>query len=265
MSKNIIFVFSGTGNSLKVAKDIANELNECEIVSMGNFMNYNLKGGYDTIGFIYPTFFRGEPKKVNEFITMLNLQNNRDAYYFAITTCGRYEGNALIHIKHLLKRKNVTLNYAKMIDMFSNYVIAYDMRDTAEEETKQSEKDLVPIIKSIKNKETNKLPITEPFQEIAYRLLIKLPPNMDKNYNISDACIKCGICKKVCPVNNIDLDESGKPYFKHKCEQCVACIQFCPTHAINYKDKTQNRKRYTHPDIKYTDLAKLNGYEVSPQ
>jgi len=260
MRKNIIFYFSGTGNSLQVAKGLAKEMQNCEIVSMGSSKQHDLQEGYETIGFVYPTYFRGEPLKVREFITKLNLKNNADSYYYAITTCGRYDGNALVHIKNLLKRKNVTLHYAKMLDMFSNYVVAYDMRDTAVEETKQSEKDLVPIIQSIKNKETNELPITEPFQEIAYRVLSKLAPNMDKNYNVSDACIGCGICKEVCPVGNIGLGEDNRPYFKHHCEQCVACIQYCPKQAINYKNKTQNRKRYTNPSIKYTELAKYNNF-----
>ncbi len=158
-----------------------------------------------------------------------------------------------------LKRQNITLHYAKAIDMFSNYVITYDMRDTVEAETKQSEIDFAPILQAIKNREKNQPPRTEPLQEIVYWLLIRLPPRMDRHYSVSDACVKCGICEKVCPVHNIGLGASGKPYFKHRCEQCVACIQFCPQRAINYKDKTQSRKRYTHPDIKYTDLAKLNG------
>jgi ferredoxin len=258
MSKNIIFCFSGTGNSLKVAKDLAKEMQNCEIVSMGSSKAYHLQKGYETIGFVYPTYFRGEPLKVREFISNLNLKNNPDSYYYAITTCGKYDGNALVHIKNLLKRKNITLHYAKMLDMFSNYVVAYDMRDTIDEETKQSEKDLVPIIQSIINKETNESPVTEPFQEIAYRFLSKFAPNMDKNYNVSDACIGCGICEKVCPVGNIRLGEDHQPHFQHHCEQCVACIQYCPKQAINYKNKTQNRKRYTNPSIKYTDLEKLN-------
>jgi uncharacterized Fe-S center protein len=84
-------------------------------------------------------------------------------------------------------------------------------------------------------------------------------PEMDKYYSVSNDCNKCGICAKVCPVDNIGLDEVGRPYFRHHCEQCVACIQFCPKRAINYKDKTQSRKRYTNPAIKYADLAALNG------
>jgi MinD superfamily P-loop ATPase len=111
----------------------------------------------------------------------------------------------------------------------------------------------------IKNRKINKVTCIEPLQEIAYRSLIEFVPGMDQFYSISDDCTKCGICEKVCPVNNIGLDEAGHPYFNHHCEQCVACIQFCPKKAINYKDKTQNRKRYTHPAIKYMELAKLNG------
>jgi epoxyqueuosine reductase QueG len=61
-------------------------------------------------------------------------------------------------------------------------------------------------------------------------------------------------------VNNIDFGQDKKPYFMHHCEQCLACIQHCPAKAINYKDKTQNKKRYTHPDIPWKELAKLNGY-----
>jgi ferredoxin len=172
---------------------------------------------------------------------------------------GKYDGNTLGHIKKLLKRKGITLQYAKALDMFSNYVISYDMRDTIAEETKQSEIDFAPILQDVKNRKTNKVARIELFQEIAYRSLMRFVPEMDTYYSVSDACTKCGICEKVCPVGNIVMDEAGRPSFQHHCEQCVACIQFCPKKAINYKDKTQNRKRYTHPGIKYTDLAALNG------
>ena len=36
---NIIFYFSGTGNCLKVAKEIAKELENCKIVSMAKTPN----------------------------------------------------------------------------------------------------------------------------------------------------------------------------------------------------------------------------------
>jgi ferredoxin len=258
MKKNIIYIFTGTGNSLKAARNIANELGNCDIVSMGNNTIYELEKGYETIGFVFPTYYRGEPGKVNQFIKHLNLQQNKNAYYYAITTMGKYDGNTLNHIMKLLKKKGITLNYAKALDMFSNYVISYDMKDTIDEETKQSEIDNEKIIQDLKERKNNKVNKIEPIQEIIYKSLIKFVPQMDKFYNVSEDCIQCGICEKVCPVGNISMDESGHPIFNHHCEQCLACIQFCPKKAINYKDRTQDRKRYHHPAIGYSDLAALN-------
>ena len=260
MSKNIIFFFSGTGNSLKVAMDLAKEMQNCEIISMGSSSQYTLQEGYETIGFVYPTYFRGEPRKVREFTMNLNLKKNPDSYYYAVTTCGKYRGNALIHIRDILKKKGVTLNYSAKLDMFSNYVVVYDMSERVNERTNDSEENFVPILEDIKNRRTNGRKEFKPFTEIIYRTLIRVAPNMDKNYNVSSACVGCGICKKVCPVNNIGLDDNNRPFFKHHCEQCVACIQYCPQRAINYKDKTQTRRRYTNPSIKYTDLAKFNNF-----
>jgi ferredoxin/flavodoxin len=259
MAKHLIFVFTGTGNSLKIAKDTAAELGDCDIVSMGRDIEFDLAGGYETIGFVFPTYYRGEPGRVTEFIARLGLQNNLKAYYYAVTTMGKYAGNSLCHIQKLLRAKRVTLHYGKALDMYSNYVLSYDMRDTVAEETRQAEVDFAPILQDIKNKRTNQIGSIEPMQEIVYRMLIKLVAAMDKHYTVSGECVQCGICEKVCPVGNISLDGDGRPRFHHHCEQCVACIQFCPKKAINYKDKTQNRQRYTHPAIRYTDLAVLNG------
>ena len=53
------------------------------------------------------------------------------------------------------------------------------------------------------------------------------------NYTITDKCVGCGICKKVCPVSAI----SGSPKQKHeidknKCTKCGACFSACKFNAI---------------------------------
>ena len=263
MSKSIIFVFSGTGNSLWAAKKISEKLENCDIVSMGRNKEYTLTEEYDVIGFVYPTYYRGIPARVQEFVLQLELQNNKSAYFFAVATCGSVDTacNATVQMRNLLKGKGITLSYAEKLDMFSNYIIMYNMRDTAREEARQSASDLEPIIGNIRKRTVE---LTEarikPIEHLIYKGFFHFAPHMDKHFNVSDACIHCGICQKVCPVNNIELGQDGKPYFKHHCEQCLACIHHCPTKAINYKNNTQDRKRYTHPDIPWQELAKLNGY-----
>ncbi|WP_099469324.1 EFR1 family ferrodoxin [Konateibacter massiliensis] len=263
MKKNIIFVFSGTGNSLWVAKKVSEELENCEIISMGSSKNYTLTDEYGVIGFVYPTYYRGIPAKVQDFVRKLDFQNNKDTYLFAIATCGSVGTacNATVQLRDLIKQKDITLSYAEKLDMFSNYIIMYNMRDTVEEETRQSAHDLAPIIDNIKKRAVNQTESRiKPIEHLIYKGFFHLAPHMDKHFNVSDACIHCGICQKVCPVKNIDYGQDKKPYFKHHCEQCLACLHHCPTNAINYKDKTQSRQRYTHPDISWKELAKINGY-----
>jgi flavodoxin len=139
MRKNIIFVFSGTGNSLWAAKRISGGLENCEIVSMGRQKEYTLTDEFHVIGFVYPTYYRGIPAKVEDFVSQFDFQNNKDAYFFAVATCGSVGTacNATVQMRNLLKRKGITLSYAEKLDMFSNYIIAFDMRDTVAEEARQ--------------------------------------------------------------------------------------------------------------------------------
>jgi ferredoxin/flavodoxin len=257
MTKNIIFYFTGTGNSLKVAKDIANEIGNCKIISMGKTRQYNLSEKYDSIGFIYPTYYRGLPKKVNEFISDLNFKQNENAYYYAVATCGGRAGNALSQINDLLLTKhNVKLNYGQELQMFANYIIMYNMSKEVNEIKKESNEKLVPIMTAIKNKENNSIKKSKKVYYLFYNAWVKNVSTMDKNYNVNDNCTGCGICGKVCPVGNIEI-VNNKPQFNNNCEQCLACIQYCPQKAINYKHATQNRRRYTHPDITINEI--ING------
>ncbi|MCL1931669.1 MAG: EFR1 family ferrodoxin [Treponema sp.] len=253
---NIVFYFSGTGNCLKVAKDISKELENGEIVSMAKLFNFTQQ--YDRIGFVYPTYFWGLPKKVIEFIENINLENNKGAYFYAITTYGGSAGNAIYQLYELLlKRHGIKLNYGQKLQMFSNYVIMYDMSEKIDEITQKSNEKLIPIINSIKIKKNNRVnKFTKIFEGIN-KDFIKKVSDMDKDYTVNDSCTGCAICEKVCPVKNIEM-ANNKPHYKHHCECCLACIQFCPQKAINYKDATQSRRRYTHPEINYMELFEYN-------
>lgn len=55
--------------------------------------------------------------------------------------------------------------------------------------------------------------------------------------------IICGECVKVCPLNNIQLID-GKPAWGKNCTHCMACINYCPTAAIEYGKQTKDKPRY---------------------
>ena len=53
-----------------------------------------------------------------------------------------------------------------------------------------------------------------------------------KGYQVTDKCIGCGSCQKVCPQNCVDL-ANGKATIRQKnCLHCGACFEKCPVNAI---------------------------------
>ena len=73
---------------------------------------------------------------------------------------------------------------------------------------------------------------------------------------IPDAkCNGCGICKSVCPMDNITIID-GKPAWKDHCALCFACLQWCPKEAIQAGNVTVNKRRYHHPDVRISDIIK---------
>lgn len=64
----------------------------------------------------------------------------------------------------------------------------------------------------------------------------------------TDACISCGKCVQVCPLNNVQL-KNGKPAWSSNCTHCMACICYCPAEAIEYGKKSEGKPRYTFEKI----------------
>jgi ferredoxin len=68
-------------------------------------------------------------------------------------------------------------------------------------------------------------------------------------------CNGCGICTKICPVDNITLVET-KPLWGENCALCFACLQWCPKEAIQAGKITVNKNRYHHSNIEISDIIK---------
>lgn len=244
MSKNIIFYFSGTGNSLKVAKDIAMSIQDCELISMGK--PYKLSNTYERIGIVYPVYIGGMPGVVERFVKALDISANKDSFIFAVCTSGAISGG-MMNISKIIGRKGGRLSYCENIKCFANYVGSYAMGDDADNKAKEQSHATKRVIRDIQS-----LTVKSPFKNSSLSLIhgpcIKLLANKDKDFNVSESCNDCSTCSKICPVGNIKM-EYGKPMFLHHCEQCMACVQWCPKQAINIKNKTQDRGRYHHPEI----------------
>jgi hypothetical protein len=70
---------------------------------------------------------------------------------------------------------------------------------------------------------------------------------------VRTAAAAVGYAQKFVPTKNIELVE-GNPVWKHNCEQCASCIQYCPREAIQWGKKTVRRKRYRNSKVNVNEL-----------
>lgn len=103
-----IYYFSATGNSLKVTKDLSEQLTDAEIVQISKKSIPTSKDTQsDKIGFVFPVYNLGLPVMVKNFIETLKI--DKHTYVFAIATCGGMVGAALDQIKKILNKKDIKL------------------------------------------------------------------------------------------------------------------------------------------------------------
>lgn len=60
-------------------------------------------------------------------------------------------------------------------------------------------------------------------------------------------------------MGDVDSKEvvSEKPEWGKKCTQCLACIHYCPTKAIQYGKGTQGKGRYRNPNVKVEEMMEV--------
>ncbi len=253
-----IYYFTSTGNSLYVGKEIKKNIENVELISIPEVMREkNFMCDSDMVGIIYPLHCMGLPIIVEKFIENLKLKGN--PYIFAIqVTGGGKANNGFIRINEILSTKGFKLNNFEEIKYISNYT-RMGKNPTKERAIKaiENQKDkLNSFIASIQNKEDNNKKLKkQALNSFLHSLWKSKYKNKDKNFNVNSNCTGCRACEKICPVDNIKLNEN-KPTWNGNCIDCMACINICPTQAINIGDKTIKKNRYINPYIKRSELIK---------
>ena len=254
-----IYFFTGTGNSLKIARALAGKLKDSEIIPIAKIWQMeNIDSTTEKVGFIFPLYYSGLPKIVHDFINKLDLSKSN--YLFtAITSAGDINEQPLQQLNKILLTKGKILNAGFYITMPSNYIIGYEVPSEEsqkaffEKAIKQVES-ISEIIKSEKenlNQDIFKQDVRR--SEGINKEFRDEVNTSDKSFYADDNCTSCGICEEVCPVNNIIIVE-GKPEWQHKCQQCLACINFCPEKSIQFGTDTLKTQRYHHPEITLQDI-----------
>jgi ferredoxin/flavodoxin len=230
-----IYFFSGTGNTLLVAGKISEKLSSAGYkvkllpIEKNNPSDVNVG---NTIGLGFPVAAQSTYPFVWDFIR--NMPEGNGAEIFMFDTLAAFSGGIVGALKtELLKKKYIPVG-AKEIKMPSNFLTVSGNpgknRKKVAKGLQAAEKYAGELINSAAS--WGRIPIL-------YKVLFLLGTSKSVWKSLSektgmgvseDKCIKCGLCARLCPVNNIEMKEY--PVFSKKCQLCMRCISFCPSKAI---------------------------------
>ncbi len=255
-----ILYFTATGNSLYVAKSLGGEL--LSIPQMIKEDTYEFTD--DKIGVIFPLYEWSVCSYVAEFLKKVTFNTD---YLFAIATYGIFAGGVASHVQQLGDEYGYKFSYINKIKMVDNFLPTFSMKKEIENEHKKNiEEQIAAVKQDIENSREFIISESAVRRKMTQGMVKREEKQQEKTgdkgikrvVSINDACTKCGVCTKVCAVNNINLDkETGEISFENKCFSCYACIQNCPSNAIHIKTERDD-SRFRNSHIKLAEIIKSN-------
>jgi ferredoxin/flavodoxin len=262
--KTIIYYFTGTGNTLAVARDLAQELGNTRLVPLRRALQ---PGGIivdaDAVGIAFPVYFLTMPAIVRQFVE--NIRFTGSPYIFGIATCGGRPGPTLFMLKELLEKRGHTLSTGFVMVMPENFIGPVDLMGDAphRHEKYAGEKGRIPVIAAaILGREVSVPEGSDSLlMKIGGRITSTLATslyNTPRRLHATAACNRCGICGRICPTRNITVTDDGVRW-GNACIQCYACIHWCPKEAVEIGNRTVGKQRYHHPDVTIRDMLDQRG------
>ena len=244
----MVLYFTGTGNSRYVAQRMAEALGD-ELLSM----NDRIKAGNtspitsgERLVIVTPTYAWRIPRIVRDHLAETDFPCGAQAWF--VMTCGSEIGNAAKYNHELSQKKQLTYMGTAQIIMPENYIAMFDAprSEEARQIVAKAEPDIDRVISAIRAGREFAPPrnnlydrfMSGPVNPIFYSFFVKANAFM-----AGDACTGCGQCARLCPMNNIVI-QNRKPVWGGNCTHCMACICHCPAKAIEYGKKSLGQPRY---------------------
>jgi formate hydrogenlyase subunit 6/NADH:ubiquinone oxidoreductase subunit I/flavodoxin len=252
-----IYYFTGTGNSLDVARKLGEKIENSKVVSIVQTATQD-RVASDIIGIVCPIHMFNIPLIVVNFIKKIKSVQ----YLFIVFAGGGELGSVMKRAQKLCESQNLTLASAFSVTMPSNYTPHGSTPEEKQQECfRNAENKIDEIVKAVVAKKScieqggTSFFKTYIHPGLLYKLGYRLIHSMDKSFFADEYCNGCSICLKVCPAHNITLADK-KPQWHNHCLQCYACLQWCPKEAIQNGKKTAGIKRYHHPNVTANDVIK---------
>jgi len=275
-----LYYFSGTGNSLFVAKELAAKTDGKLIAIASLYGDQLVSPQAETVGIVFPVYYSGLPLIVERFAK--RIVNIERKYVFCVCTYGGGLGTVAVELRAILKQRGGTVSAAFGVHMPQNaFRKPWERPDRIYQRAMAKIARIAPRIEDRRNgmllSDRALYLALSPFR-ILFRALYKrslaklsdypekgntegLIQWADKTFSVEESCNACGICVQVCPVGNIQM-ANGRPKWQHGCENCLACYNWCPPKAI-LGGIAQRNYHYSHSAITVQDIIRQNPRRIA--
>ncbi len=261
----MIFYFTGTGNCLYAASELA-AINE-EVLSIPREMRREGALAYaaDSIGVVYPVYGHEMPQMVKDFIRRASFDT---PYLYLVATYGCRHANAVELALAEAREADFEPAYATTLLMVDNWLPNFDMK---KQRSGEAAKDVDGQLARIRRDVSERRRWIEPVglgDRLAHKAFLAMgltftPERLTDFLRIDgSACIGCGVCSRVCPAGCISIEAD----IAHRdalagfgCNACLACIHACPAHAISLPMGEKNpRARFRNSHVELRDIETAN-------
>ena len=250
----MIICFSGTGNTLAVARRLSEATGE-HLYRIDSWQPKGLPelAEGERLGFVFPVYGWDMPRVVKAFFKKVALPKTAaDTYIYMVCTCGDDIGHTDRLFQKALARHGLQATSLWSVLMPDTYIAlpGFDIDNSEEtaDKLREASRRVDAIAESVRLKKTQVVDVkngafawtkTHVLGWFFDRFLVK-----EKKFRLSPKCIGCGKCAQACPLDNIAIGADQKPKWQGHCTGCLACFHACPVHAIDYGRFTKNKGQY---------------------